>query len=80
MIRLNVQPSDFPIVRLGYLPDDVLQPVPHWPHQHLAPPLGTPNEVVNHQMDAVLLMFIVHVDKIPQGNTGHKAAGPFIPY
>jgi hypothetical protein len=50
------------------------------PDEHLAASLGTPDDVVYDEVDTVLLVFVVHVDTIPQNNTVCKARGPFIPW
>ena len=80
MIGLNRQLNHRPVVFCRYLPDNLFQTIAHEANQHLAPPLGTPDDVVHNQVYAVLLMLIVHVDIIQYGNIVCKARGPFIPW
>jgi hypothetical protein len=49
------------------------------PNKHLAPPLGTPDDVVHHEVDAVTFACIVYVDSILLFNTARQVEGPFIP-
>jgi len=79
MVRLNRQPNHLPVALFGYLVDNRRQPVMDGAIQDFAPSLGTPDDVVDHQVHAVMFMLIVHVDSIPYDNTTHKARGPFIP-
>src|SRR5215469_18734916 len=79
MIGLDRQSDDLPFMLSRDLPDDLRQPIPHRPHEHLPAPLGTPDDVVHDEMNAVLLVFILHVAMIPQSNMDRKPGGPFIP-
>src|SRR6266568_1726809 len=65
MVWLNSQLQDLPSVLLDHLLNDLFQPVMHWPNKHLAPSLGAPDEMVDHQMDTVTFMLILHVDSLP---------------
>jgi len=69
---------------LQYLADDLFQSVPDWPDEHVAPSLGASDDVVHDavdvEVDAVLLVMIVHATKRSHGNTGGKAGRPFIPW
>src|SRR5258707_5337492 len=78
MIGLDGQLHHRPVVFCCDCPDDLLQPIPYRPYQHLAAPLGTPNDVVDYQMDIVPLVLIIHSYSIPQNNTVCKDRGPFI--
>src|SRR5258707_12093924 len=62
-----------------YLIDDLLQPIPYRPYQHLPAPLGVPDDVVDHHMEGVSFMGIVHVDSLLFFNSGRTSEGPFIP-
>jgi hypothetical protein len=61
------------VVLTRHLVDDRYQPVMHRAVQDLAPPLGALDEVVDHQVDAVMLVLIVYVDSILLSNTERKA-------
>jgi hypothetical protein len=63
-----------------YLFDDLLSSIPYWPDEHRAAPLGTPDDVVHHEVYAMLLVLIVHVAIIAFFNTERKSEGPFIPW
>ena len=78
MIGLDGQLHHRPVVFCCDCADDLLQPIPYRPYQHLAAPLGTPNDVVDYQMDIVPLVLIIHSYSIPQNNTVCKDRGPFI--
>ena len=47
--------------------------------QNFAPPLGTPDDAIDHQVDAVMLLLTDHGNSISYGNRGSQARGPFIP-
>src|SRR5260221_2568363 len=78
MIGLDGQLHHRPVVFCCDCADDLLQPIPYRPYQHLAAPLGTPNDVVDYQMDIVPLGLIIHSYSMPQNNTLCKDTGPFI--
>jgi hypothetical protein len=80
MIRLNRQPDDRPVMVSRHLSNDLLQPDTDWSHRHLTAPLGTPVEVVHHQVDTVLFVLVAHADSIVHHNTACKASGPVIPW
>jgi hypothetical protein len=79
MIGLNRQLHHRPVVLRRYVTDDLLQASAYRANEHLAPPLGTPDDVVHHQVDVVPFMGVVHVDSVPFLNTARKAERPFIP-
>src|SRR5260221_2194138 len=79
MIGLDCQFDNRPLVLRRHLADDLLQAVAYRPNKHLAPPLGTPDDMVHDEMDVVPLMCVVHVDSIPLFNTARTADRPFIP-
>jgi hypothetical protein len=78
VIGLDRQSHDLPPVLCRYLPHELLQAVPHWPNQHPAAPLGTPDDVVHRQVDVVSFVLVVHVDIVSFFNSARKAEGPFI--
>src|SRR5260221_8674514 len=78
MIGWDGQLHHRPVVFCCDCADDLLQPIPYRPYQHLAAPLGTTNDVVDYQMDIVPLVLIIHSYSMPQNNTVCKDRGPFI--
>src|SRR5258707_5002982 len=79
MIGLNRQLNYHPGVLHRYLTGNLLQASAYRADEHLAPPHGTPDEVVHHQVDVVPFVCVVHVGSIPFFNTARKAERPFIP-
>ena len=79
MVWPERQAKALPAMLVYHLLDALLQPVPHWPYQHLAAPLGTPHDAVDHQVDGVAFVLLVHGYSRLQNNTERKAKGPFIP-
>jgi hypothetical protein len=79
MIGLNRQLDHGPLMLCGYLVDDLLQAMAYRANEHLAPPLGAPDDVVHDKVYAMLLVLIVHVDSKAWNNTGRKPERPFIP-
>src|SRR5215510_3844354 len=79
MVRLNRQPNHLPMAFFRNLMENRRQPVMNGAMQDFASPLGTPDDVVDHQVDAVMLVLILHVDAIARSNIACKARGPFIP-
>jgi hypothetical protein len=59
-------------VILRYLRDDLLQAGAYRADEHLAPPLGTPDDVAHDEVYAVLLVLIVHVASMASINTERK--------
>jgi hypothetical protein len=69
-----------PVVMFSrHLPDKLLQTVLHRPNKHLAPLLGTPDDVVHDKVFAILLLLIIQVAIMAFFNTERKPEGPFIP-
>src|SRR5260370_33886825 len=62
-----------------YATDDLLQPIQYRPYRHLPAPLGVADDVVDHHMEGVSFMGIVHVDSPLFFNSGRTSEGPFIP-
>ncbi len=56
-----------------------LESVTHWSYHHLPAPLGTPDDVVHHQVDVGLLVLILHVSTILLFNSACTSEEPFIP-
>src|SRR5258707_14206362 len=56
-----------------------LESVTHWSCHHLPAPLGTPDDVVHHQVDVGLLVLILHVSTILLFNSACTSEEPFIP-
>ena len=79
MIGLNRQLNHRPVMFSYYLADDLFQACPHRPNEHLPSSLGAPDDVVHNEVDAMLLVLIIHVDKVLHSNTTRKGNGPFIP-
>jgi hypothetical protein len=50
MIGLDRQPNGLPTIRGHYRPDDLPKPIPYQPHEHLAAPLATPDDVVHDKV------------------------------
>ena len=75
MIRLESKFNDLPRRFPRPLLEDHLQSLRNRPDQNLAPSLRTPNDMVDHQVNAVLLMFVVQVDNISYINTLCKHQG-----
>lgn len=63
VVRLERPSDDLPTRsrRSRYLPDKLLQAVPHSAYQHLAPPFGAPDDEVHHQVDVVPVVRIRQV-------------------
>jgi hypothetical protein len=78
-IGLNSESHDPPVVFSRYLLNDLLQTGTNWSYPHLPAPLGTPDDVVHHQVDVELLVLILHVSTILFFNSVCKSEGPFIP-
>src|SRR5262249_5059553 len=49
-------------------------------NQHLPAPLGTPDEVVDNQVDGMPFVLILHAYSITVFNSACKSEGPFIPW
>ena len=66
MIRLDRQFDDLPSVLIDDFFNDLFQTVMNWANQNLPPSFGTPDDMVDHQMDGMLFMdvFVFHVDSI----------------
>ena len=79
VIRLNRQADNLPAMLSHHLVDDLLQPVSHRPYQHLPAPFGAPDDVVDHQVNILSLVLIVHGNSILPGNTERKARGAIHP-
>lgn len=90
MIWLDSQLDDLPSILIYDILNKLLQTVMNWTHQNLPASFGTPNDMVDHQMDAMLFMDIVvfHVDSIRWGYVDCQQfhptqvpnkGGPFIP-
>ncbi len=79
MVRLNGKLDNPPAMLIYYLIDDLLQPSPYRANKHLPAPFRAPDDVVDHQMDVVPLVLIIHVYSILYGNTWRKTRGPLIP-
>src|SRR5579883_472934 len=72
MIGLDGQFQDCPALLLALLANQRLTTRPDLVYQHLAPPLGAPDEMIDNQMDVVFVVLIVeilviaHVDILQQ--------------
>lgn len=79
VIGLNRQFNHRPVVFYRYRTNNLFQTRAYWTNQHLAPPLGTPDDMVHDKVCTVLFVLILHIDNVPYDNTDRKARGPFIP-
>lgn len=59
MIWLNCQVQNLPSILIYYFFSDLFQAVTNWTYQDFPAALGTPNNVVDDQMDCVLFMDIL---------------------
>ncbi len=75
VIGLDRQFQDFPLMFARHFLHNGFQALCHWANQHLPAALGTPDDVVHHQMDAVWFVLVVHVDSIPHKNSACQATG-----
>jgi hypothetical protein len=80
MIGLDSQTNDLPLVFIRYLRTDLLEPITHWPDQHLLAPRWAPDDVVHDQVDSVPFMLILRADSMAFFNSFYKSEGPFIPW
>ena len=79
MVRLDGTLNDLPAVLVHHRFDDLLLSVPHRAYQHFAPPLRTPDDVLHHQVDVVLLVLIVHGSSVLFVNSARKSEGAIHP-
>ena len=79
MIGVDRQLDHRPLMFLCNLTNDLLQAVANGADEHLASPLGAPDDVVHDEVYVVPLMLIVYINSIPFFNTERKPERPFIP-
>jgi hypothetical protein len=69
MIGLNRQFNHPPVTLGRYLLNDLLQAVANWANKRLAPALGTPDDVIDDEVDVVSFMRVFPVDSMLLINT-----------
>jgi hypothetical protein len=69
MIGLNRQFNHPPVTLGRYLLNDLLQAVANWANKRLAPPLGTPDDVIDDEVAVVSFMRVFPVDSMLLINT-----------
>ncbi len=79
MVWLNRQPNHLPLMFLSHLMNDGHQPIMNGAVENLAPPLGTPDDMVDHEMNGVVFVLIVHVGSLVDIYVSVKGGAPFIP-
>ncbi len=92
MIGLNSQFDDAPSILVNNLSNDLFQTIMNWPYQNFSASFGTPDDLVDDQVNSVLLMNIVvcHVESILRryarchhfspNPSRHQKEEPFIPH
>jgi hypothetical protein len=68
MIGLKSQFNDFPRVLLCYLRDNLFESIMDRSYEHLSSSFRAPDDVIYHQMDSMLFMFVLHVAMIACNN------------
>jgi hypothetical protein len=69
MIGLESQFQNGPPMLGCYLSDDLFQTISNRSNEDFAPPLGTPDQVVHHEVYVVSFVLIVHVYSIAWSTT-----------
>ena len=73
MVWLNSQCEYLPVVFCCYFLNDVMQAFPNGANQDVPSSFWAENDMIDNQMNIVIVMFVFHVDTLPENNDFSKS-------